>query len=226
MKLFVLLKYASEPNWSAMGPFLLECADFTTEVLVDVPTSVALGRNSVYPDFLLPDEKIAKDGAIELSFTQEPSIAIQQDIIGKLCARFDCIADGAYVTSSNIIKDYSRTWHSGEYSPGVKVLLFGRRLVGTTREEFARHWHDIHAPLAREHHVGIWRYLQNVVSYEHSGGDETVDGIDQLNFQTEADMTERFIDSEEGGRITEADARTFVMPVSNYLFKELLFSRD
>jgi hypothetical protein len=45
----------------------------------------------------------------------------------------------------------------------VMWVLFGtRRSLG--RDAALAHWREVHAPLARKHHVGMCRYVQHVVT--------------------------------------------------------------
>jgi uncharacterized protein (TIGR02118 family) len=92
----------------------------------------------------------------------------------------------------------------------VARISFVRRAPGLTREEFARHWMEVHAPLARRHHPGICRYVQNVVVETLTPGAPEVDGIAELGFATLDDFRERMYDSPEGREIIAADVRTFL----------------
>ena len=87
----------------------------------------------------------------------------------------------------------------------VMWVLFGtRRSLG--REASLAHWRDVHAPLAREHHVGMCRYVQHVVV---DGTDERVDAIAELHFASQADLDDRFYDSDDGRAAIAADVATF-----------------
>ncbi|MGH9032509.1 MAG: EthD domain-containing protein [Acidimicrobiia bacterium] len=99
-------------------------------------------------------------------------------------------------------------WDDGRTT--VARISFVRRAPGLTRAEFARHWTDVHAPLARRHHPGICRYVQNIVVEPLTPGAPEVDGIAELGFASVGDLRERMYDSPEGKEIIAADVRTFL----------------
>lgn len=87
----------------------------------------------------------------------------------------------------------------------VMWVLFGtRRSLG--RDAALAHWRDVHAPLARKHHIGMCRYVQHVVM---GGTDDRVDAIAELRFETNADLDDRFYDSDDGRAAIAADIATF-----------------
>jgi len=94
--------------------------------------------------------------------------------------------------------------------PAVTRISFVQRARGLTREDFARHWTEVHAPLARAHHPGICRYVQNVVVHDLTPDAPAVDGIAELGFATLDDFRERMYDSPEGQAIIAADVREFI----------------
>ena len=90
--------------------------------------------------------------------------------------------------------------------PAVTQLSFVRRLPPLSRDAFAAHWSERHAPLARVHHPGIGRYVQHVVL----DGDDETDGIAELGFPTRRDLEERMYDSDEGKRAIREDVARFL----------------
>jgi uncharacterized protein (TIGR02118 family) len=106
----------------------------------------------------------------------------------------------------------------------MKMVSFVRRREELTHEQFVRHWSEVHAPLARAHHVGLAAYTQNVVRRAYSPGGANIDGIAELCFRTRADFEERFYDSEEGKRAIRADVAEFIGPsgVSATLMREVV----
>jgi uncharacterized protein (TIGR02118 family) len=116
----------------------------------------------------------------------------------------------AYLVDERVQWDYERDWPDGEPSPGVKQLSFVRRLPSLTRDEFAAHWNDVHAPLARVHHPGIWRYVQNVVVEPLTPDAPELDGVAELHFRTVDDLRDRMYDSEDGKARIRADVKTFI----------------
>lgn len=120
-----------------------------------------------------------------------------------------------------IVED--RTWPDGSYAPGIKYVSFVRRAEELTHEQFVRHWSEVHAPLAREHHVGLSGYTQNVVRRAYSPGSADIDGIAELRFLTRTDHEERFYDSDEGKAAIRADVKQFIgrSGISPTLMREL-----
>jgi uncharacterized protein (TIGR02118 family) len=116
----------------------------------------------------------------------------------------------AYVVDEQVQWDYVRDWPEGEVTPGVKRISFVRRLPALTRTEFATHWTDVHAPLARVHHPAIWRYVQNVVVDAITPDAPEVDGVAELQFRTYDDLRHRMYDSDQGRVRIRADVRAFI----------------
>ena len=99
-------------------------------------------------------------------------------------------------------------WERGEAA--VTRISFVRRPRGLTHEDFAFHWTQVHAPLARKHHPGICRYVQNVVVHKLTPDAPDIDGIAELGFASLEDFRERMYDSTEGQAIIAADVREFI----------------
>jgi uncharacterized protein (TIGR02118 family) len=94
--------------------------------------------------------------------------------------------------------------------PAVARISFVRRARGLSREEFAHHWTQVHAPLARTHHPSICRYVQNVVVHTLAPGTPDIDGIAELGFASLDDFRERMYDSPAGKETIAADVREFI----------------
>jgi uncharacterized protein (TIGR02118 family) len=107
---------------------------------------------------------------------------------------------------------WERSWSDGEPAPGVKMVSFVRRAEHLTRQQFARHWTERHAPLALRHHAGLWNYTQNVVRRSYTPGGGQIDGIAELQFRTRDDFEQRFYDSDDGRKIIRADVDRFIGP--------------
>jgi uncharacterized protein (TIGR02118 family) len=106
-------------------------------------------------------------------------------------------------------------WHHavekhGPTPEGVTRISFVRRRPGLTREQFAHHWTNVHAPLARRHHPALRRYVQNIVVTPLTPGAPEIDGIAELGFRSMDDMSARMYDSPEGADIIRADVRRFI----------------
>jgi uncharacterized protein (TIGR02118 family) len=107
-------------------------------------------------------------------------------------------------------KRYERTWPDGTEAPGVKLVSFMRRAEGLNHAQFARHWTEQHTPLALEHHVGLWNYVQHVVRRAYTPGGRDIDGIAELHFATRDDFEHRFFDSDAGRQVIMDDVARFM----------------
>lgn len=129
-----------------------------------------------------------------------------------------------YLIRERIQLDRPRTWEIGERSPGVKSVYVVRRPDGTTREEAKRLW-LAHASVAREHHVGMCKYVQDGVLRSLTEGSPRIDAIAELHFPTVKDLEERMYDSEEGEAAIRADTvklagESSVMLTSEYILAD------
>lgn len=69
------------------------------------------------------------------------------------------------------------------------------------------HWRDLHAPLALKHHIGMTQYTQLSVVHVVSGSPYA--GFALCEFDSMADLREKFFDGPEGERVILADVATF-----------------
>ncbi len=79
-------------------------------------------------------------------------------------------------------------------------------------QQFATHWRQVHAPLARVHHPALWAYNQNVVDGEPTPGAPAVSGVAELHFRSEDDYRQRRYDSDMGEARLRQDIDQFLMP--------------
>ena len=86
---------------------------------------------------------------------------------------------------------YSRTWPSGERSPGVRLVSTIHRREDLSRDEFERHWRGPHTLVARSYTVPVWNYVQNVV-VERLGRDSGEDGFVGMHFQAPEELARRW----------------------------------
>jgi len=116
----------------------------------------------------------------------------------------------AYLVQEHVRIDYERHWADGSPSPGPRRISFVRRAPEVSRSEMARHWGEVHFPLALAHHPALWRYVQNVVVEPLTPDAPEVDGIAELHFRTVEDLRRRFYDSDEGQRVISEDVPRFL----------------
>ena len=91
----------------------------------------------------------------------------------------------------------------------VRMWVFFEHRRSISYDEFSSHWADVHAPLARMHHVGMRRYVQHHVVGEVRGDGTPVHGIAELHFDSLDDFASRFYASDESVRIIGEDVAKF-----------------
>jgi uncharacterized protein (TIGR02118 family) len=116
----------------------------------------------------------------------------------------------AYRVEQRRVKAHPRTWPDGARTPGVEIVSAMRRLPGLSHADFDAHWRDRHAPLAREHHPGMWEYRQNAVQEILTPGSPELDGIAVVGFPTALDCRTRLYDSPEGEAVIFEDLARFL----------------
>ena len=114
-----------------------------------------------------------------------------------------------YQVSETVQVDDLRQPRLGERSPGIKVIYLVRRNELLNDREARVRWKD-HATLAKMHHAGISRYVQNGVIKALTPDAPVAHGIAELHFPTRDDLEERFYDSDQGRAAIEADVSTLV----------------
>jgi uncharacterized protein (TIGR02118 family) len=101
-----------------------------------------------------------------------------------------------------------RQWDRGGET--IVRIAFVRRSPGLSRAEFAEHWTNVHAPLARKHHPTLVRYVQNIVIEPVTPGAPEVDGVAELGFRSLKDVHQRMYDSPAGAEIIRRDIQRFL----------------
>jgi uncharacterized protein (TIGR02118 family) len=105
---------------------------------------------------------------------------------------------------------------------GVSFICRVFRSPGLDSAQFERHWTEVHRPLAIRHHVGMTRYVQNVVDercFPLDGSE--VAGIAELRFASLEAFASSMYDSEKGERIIGEDVAKFVGEVRNGMYRHL-----
>jgi uncharacterized protein (TIGR02118 family) len=124
------------------------------------------------------------------------------------CAWFAERPDPAWLSDHSWLVEERPQWDELD-KPGITRFSFLRRTPAIGHDEFARHWTEIHAPLARRHHPTLRRYVQNIV-LAPAGDAEAIDGIVELGFASLDDLEHHMYDSDEGRAAIGADVRTFI----------------
>lgn len=99
---------------------------------------------------------------------------------------------------------------AGARTKGFAMVSPVHRSPKMSHDEFDAHWRDNHAPLARKHHVGMWRYHQCPIAAVLTDGADSFDGIAFLYFESVEDYTERLFDDDAGRRIIMDDTKRFL----------------
>jgi len=97
----------------------------------------------------------------------------------------------------------------------VKLIFLCARRPGLTHAQFAAHLLERHAPLALRHHTSLRRYVLNVVD-----GDDAIDSVNALSYESLEDFEKRNYDSAEGERIVTEDHARFLGGAAGYLTRE------
>jgi uncharacterized protein (TIGR02118 family) len=87
----------------------------------------------------------------------------------------------------------------------VALIYLVRRRADLSPEAFMTHYRERHAPLARIHHPGIARYVQNFLAPS-----APVDAISELWFESEQDARTRFYRDDESRRVIAEDVQRFI----------------
>src|SRR5690606_7235901 len=117
-----------------------------------------------------------------------------------------------YEVEERLIWDRHGEWPVGRAAVGFNRVALVPRAASVTHDEFAAHWTDRHGPIAKKHHPGIARYVQNIVRRSLTVGAPSWDGIAELHFVRTTDLTERMYDSPEGRAIVRDDVLKFIDP--------------
>ena len=119
-------------------------------------------------------------------------------------------ADAALVAVASALYrvDEVRHWDELDASAeGAVVLTYlVKRRPELSFADFSAHYREKHAALARVHHPGIARYVQNFLP----PGEGLVDAISELWFRSEADARTRFYRDDESRRVIGEDVRRFI----------------
>jgi len=150
-----------------------------------------------------------------LSASPEAAERLQRESAGLVGAAHGWLVDEV------VQWDYERDWRDGESSPGIKMFYFGQRKPGLSRDEFVRRYRDGHAPLARIHHPGIWRYVQNFVVRPLTPGAPELDSVAELHFRSERDFAERMYRDAASVQVVADDVATFLGPTTAVATREI-----
>jgi EthD domain len=207
-KFITLVRFAAGHRESARERFLEDA--LRRAILLPAPARYTVNIADVTPATAQEPprydvvEECAFDSASEFAAWGRAVVAgLPSDLAESIEACF------SYHVSERVQLDDGRLPVPGERSPGVKAIYIVRRNSTLSDAEAKQRWKD-HAPVAREHHVGMRRYVQNGVIDCLSAGAPIVNGIAELHFPSLADLEQRMYGSDAGRAAIAADVSTLV----------------
>jgi hypothetical protein len=119
-------------------------------------------------------------------------------------------AASGWRVEETVVWDYDRDWLDGRPTPGVKFVSLVAKRPELSMEEFAERYLR-HASVAREHHGGCWKYVQNVVRGPVTlPPGKIVHGVSELWFRSVDDLVERLYTRPGSTDAVRADTSGFV----------------
>lgn len=114
-----------------------------------------------------------------------------------------------YVVEEVVHWDNLSGRHKGKTSPGFKIIPFSHRSPRVGQREFFDHYREVHSSLAREHHPGISRYVQNFVIDRIGEGVPEADTTAELHFACFEDYRDKFYAHTESPKIIGRDVAAY-----------------
>ncbi len=174
----------------------------------------ALARDAAYLSLHLVDEIAEQIPLGEL--TRRPAFDALFEIhtqvgLGEIARRLNEAGTlHVYRVGSRRLRNYPRDWADGTRTPGVCMISPAYRAAHRGARDFDAHWRRRHAPLALEHHIGMWDYRQNPILEVCTSGSPAFDGIAQMGFPSVEAFRSGLFDSPEGMKIIMEDTRRFL----------------
>src|SRR3546814_21032842 len=92
---------------------------------------------------------------------------------------------------------------------GIRLLSPLYPVAGATNEQSVLYW-DEHVPLALRVHIGMTRYVRDIVRQVLSDEPSSIFGVASLHFPSDETIRDSFFDSPESIPIHAADLARFV----------------
>jgi hypothetical protein len=120
-------------------------------------------------------------------------------------------AASGWRVEEHVAWDYERDWPDGQTTPGVKLLSLVVRRPDQPLDEFKERYRN-HVEVAREHHGGCWKYVQNVmIGPVTLPPGRIIDAVSELWFRSLDDFLERFYTNRpESVDAVAADTKGFI----------------
>jgi hypothetical protein len=175
--------------------------------------------NDVTPDFgagqPLPTAPVIYDVVTEMwiepANASEGAAALYQatiDPVVQQSLRSRSASCHSYLVADAVEKD-AQTFQPGQRAPGVNLVSAITWGEGKTAEQGRQGWRN-HGPLACRVHVGMTRYVRNVVEQALTPGAPAYNGIAMLYFPTLPDLEQRLYDSPPNVEVIAKDVAGFV----------------
>jgi hypothetical protein len=91
----------------------------------------------------------------------------------------------------------------------VKMVSFVVRRPEVERRKFDRDYAE-HVAVARVHHPGVWRYVQNLVIDGTGPGADGVEAVSELWYQSGEEFVTRFYENDESPGVVKADNEEYI----------------
>lgn len=114
----------------------------------------------------------------------------------------------SYLVADVVEKD-AQKFAPGERAPGVNLVSAITWGEGKTAEQGRNGWRN-HGPLACRIHIGMTRYVRNVIEQAVTPGAPGYNGIAMLYFPTVQDLEQRLYDSPQSVEVIAKDVAGFV----------------
>jgi len=156
------------------------------------------------PNYMGPNfQKSPYDILIALHFDRIEDYQIREELQEDR-TKFAAVTDG-YMIDEVEHWDNIPSRSANTRSPGFKIIPFSCRKPGLSQADFNDHYRNVHSALAREHHPGIARYVQNFVEGKINPDAPDLDAIAELHFASFEDYRDGFYAHAESPKIIGKD---------------------
>jgi uncharacterized protein (TIGR02118 family) len=149
---------------------------------------------------------------VEPASAAQTAAGLYQDTAGAAGLQDHLRSRGAschgYLISETVEKDQQR-FPLGERAPGVNLVSAITWGEGKSDAQGRQGWRN-HGPLACRVHIGMTRYVQNVVEQTLTPGSSPYNGLAILYFPTQQDLEQRLYDTPANAEVIGADVASFV----------------
>lgn len=91
----------------------------------------------------------------------------------------------------------------------VKMVSFVVRRPEVMRRKFEQDYAE-HVAVARVHHPGVWRYVQNIVTSRTGEGADGVEAVSELWYRSSEDFLTRFYANDDSPGVVKTDNEEYI----------------